>query len=210
MNDFKTPVEKLPGVWSRGQYLGGPERNAEQIPRGPTEAPAQSRASTGVERETLSKLLLKQTELPKDFNPHPKIAKFLEMRRKMARGEQPLDWSTGEALAFASLSTQGFRVRLSGQDSGRGTFSQRHAILYDYKDGHAYIPLRHLSPQQAPVDIINSPLSENGVLGFDYGYSLDCPGRPYLLGSAVRRFRELRAGRSSTNSSPAPKTSGIG
>ncbi|MDB6056599.1 MAG: 2-oxoglutarate dehydrogenase, subunit, partial [Verrucomicrobiales bacterium] len=92
-----------------------------------------------------------------------------------ALGEQPLDWSTAEALAFASLSAQGFRVRLSGQDSGRGTFSQRHAILYDYKDGHAYIPLRHLGPQQAPVDIINSPLSENGVLGFDYGYSLDCP-----------------------------------
>lgn len=172
---FKTPVEKLPGVWSRGNYLGGPERNAEQIPPVSAEAPAQSKASTGVDRETLSQLLLRQSEVPRDFNPHPKITKFMEIRSKMAQGEHPLDWSTGEALAFGSLSVQGFRVRVSGQDSGRGTFSQRHAILYDYKDGHAYVPLRHLSPQQAPVDIINSPLSENGVLGFDYGYSLDCP-----------------------------------
>ena len=172
---FQTPVEKIPGVWSRGQYLGGPERNAEQRPPVSSNAPSRSNASTGVDRATLSQLLLKQTELPKDFNPHPKIVKLLELRRKMARGEQPLDWSTAEALAFASLSTEGFRVRVSGQDSGRGTFSQRHAIFYDYKDGHPYIPLRHLGPQQAPVEIINSPLSENGVLGFDYGYSLDCP-----------------------------------
>lgn len=172
---FKTPVEKLPGVWSRGNYLGGPERNAEQIPSVSAEAPPQSKGPTGIDRATVSKLLLKQTELPADFHPHPKITKFLEARRKMSRGEQPLDWSAGEALAFASLSAQGFRVRVSGQDSGRGTFSQRHAVLYDFKDGHAYVPLRHVSPQQAPVDIINSPLSENGVLGFDYGYSLDCP-----------------------------------
>ncbi len=172
---FQTPVEKIPGVWSRGQYLGGSERNAEQLPPVSSNALARSNVSTGVDRATLSQLLLKQTELPKDFNPHPKITKLLEARRKMARGEQPLDWSTAEALAFASLSTEGFRVRLSGQDSGRGTFSQRHAIFYDYKDGHPYIPLRHLGPQQAPVEIINSPLSENGVLGFDYGYSLDCP-----------------------------------
>lgn len=161
---FQTPTEKQLGVWSRGNYLGGSERN-----------PAQSKDSTGVNRETLARLLEKQTELPKDFHPHPKITKFLELRRKMARGEQVLDWSAGEALALASLSVEGFRVRISGQDSGRGTFSQRHAILYDYNDGRPYTPLRHLDPTQAPVDIINSPLSENGVLGFDYGYSLDCP-----------------------------------
>jgi 2-oxoglutarate dehydrogenase E1 component len=172
---FQTPTEKVLGVWSRGHYLGGPERNAEQLPAVSSDAPAQSKASTGVERAKLSELLLKQTELPRDFHPHPKISKLLELRRKMANGEQPLDWSAGEALAFASLSVQGVRVRLSGQDSGRGTFSQRHAILHDYKDGHSYIPLRHLGSQQAAVDIINSPLSENGVLGFEYGYSLDCP-----------------------------------
>jgi 2-oxoglutarate dehydrogenase E1 component len=172
---FQTPTEKVLGVWSRGQYLGGPERNVEQLPAVSPYAPAQSNDSTAVSRETLSQLLLKQTELPADFHPHPKITKFLELRRKIASGEHALDWSTGEALAFASLSTQGFRVRVSGQDSGRGTFSQRHAILYDCKDGHVYVPLRHLDSKQGLVDIINSPLSENGVLGFDYGYSLDCP-----------------------------------
>jgi 2-oxoglutarate dehydrogenase E1 component len=172
---FQTPAEKRLGVWSRGRYLGGPERNAEQSPPVSSDAPAQSKASTAVNRELLSQLLLKQAELPKEFHPHPKITKLLELRRKMARGEQLLDWSAGEALAFATLSVEGFRVRLSGQDSGRGTFSQRHAILYDNNDGKAYTPLRHLDPKQASVDIINSPLSENGVLGFDYGFSLDCP-----------------------------------
>ena len=172
---FQTPSQKLPGVWNRGRYLGGPERNAEQIPADSSDASAQSKGSMAVNREMLSQLLLKQTELPKEFHPHPKITKLLELRRKMARGEHLLDWSAGEALAFASLSVEGFRVRLSGQDSGRGTFSQRHAILYDYNDGTPYTPLRHLDPKQAAVDIINSPLSENGVLGFDYGYSLDCP-----------------------------------
>lgn len=159
---YKPPVEKIQGSWARGNYLGGPEKNAPEV-------------ATGVEVARLSELLLKQTELPDSFHPHPKIKKFLESRRKMAAGEEPLDWAAAEALAFASLSTGGFRVRLSGQDSGRGTFSQRHAILYDYDTGDQYVPLRHLAPGQAPVDIINSPLSESGVLGFDYGYSLDCP-----------------------------------
>jgi 2-oxoglutarate dehydrogenase E1 component len=183
---FQTPAEKRMGVWSRGHYRGGPEQKVEELSRSAertfgtgvdsgNEPKSSSALRNGVPRDTLSELLLKQTELPRNFHPHPKITKLLETRRKMARGELPLDWSTAEALAFASLSTQGFRVRLSGQDSGRGTFSQRHAILYDHKDGHHYIPLCHLAPNQAAVDILNSPLSENGVLGFDYGYSLDCP-----------------------------------
>ncbi len=150
------------GVWTRTDYTGGPEKEAED-------------PSTGVEAARLAELLVKQTELPDDFHPHPKIKKFLEGRRKMAAGEQPLDWSAGEALAFASLSAEGARVRLSGQDSGRGTFSQRHAVLYDYETGAPLTPLQHLGGNQGPVDIINSPLSEAGVLGFDYGYSLDCP-----------------------------------
>jgi 2-oxoglutarate dehydrogenase E1 component len=93
----------------------------------------------------------------------------------MARGEKPLDWSAAESLAFASLADLGYRIRLSGQDSTRGTFSQRHAVLHDYQDGHRYTPLQHLSKGQGPVEIINSPLSEAAVLGFEYGYSLDCP-----------------------------------
>jgi 2-oxoglutarate dehydrogenase E1 component len=158
----QTPFVKKRGVWTRGDYTGGPEKSAED-------------PLTGVDARRLSELLIKQTELPEDFHPHPKIKKFLESRRKMAAGEQPLDWSAAEALAFASLSAGGVRVRLSGQDSARGTFSTRHAVLYDYETGQALTPLQHLGANQGPVDIINSPLSEAGVLGFDYGYSLDCP-----------------------------------
>ena len=157
-----SPVEKVRGIWNRSDFIGGMEKEVEQV-------------STGIACERLSELLRQQTQLPKDFQPHPKIKRFLEARQKMAAGEEPLDWSAAEALALASISTEKFRVRLSGQDSGRGTFSQRHAILYDYENGHQYVPLQHLATEQGPVDIVNSPLSESGVLGFDYGYSLDCP-----------------------------------
>src|SRR5690606_25182605 len=120
-------------------------------------------------------LLDSLTRLPEDFHPHPKIERLLKNVREMAAGERPLDWSAAEAAALGSLALEGLRVRLSGQDSERGTFSQRHAILHDFQDGHTYTPLANLSPEQAPVEIYNSPLSEAGVLGFDYGYSLDWP-----------------------------------
>ncbi len=155
---------------------------------------------TGVPREQLSAWLEALTRLPEDFHPHPKLKRFLQARREMARDEHPIDWSAAEALAFASLACRGIRVRLGGQDSERGTFSQRHAALHDYQDGHTFAPLQHIAesverrgssvaaatasrpstvdprPGQAPVEIFNSPLSETGVLGFEYGYSLDCPG----------------------------------
>ena len=158
--DYRPPTEALRGIWS--DYAGGTESESAE-------------AKTGVDVKILAALLAAQTQLPKDFHPHPKIERFMETRREMAQGRQPLDWSAAEALAFASTAAEGHRIRLSGQDSGRGTFSQRHAILYDFEDGHTYIPLQHLAANQAPVDIWNSPLSETGVLGFDYGYSLDCP-----------------------------------
>jgi 2-oxoglutarate dehydrogenase E1 component len=128
-----------------------------------------------VSRELLSASLEAQTVLPKDFQPHPKIARGLELRREMAGGKRPVDWSAAEALAFATLAVQGIPVRLSGQDSARGTFSQRHAVLRDFHSGRPYVPLQHLQSRQAPVEIYNSPLSEAGVLGFEYGYSLDYP-----------------------------------
>jgi 2-oxoglutarate dehydrogenase E1 component len=93
----------------------------------------------------------------------------------MAQGQRPLDWTAAEALALGTLAVDGYRVRLSGQDTERGTFSQRHAVLHDVEDGHTYAPLAHLDPDQAPVEIFNSPLSEAGTLGFEYGYSLDYP-----------------------------------
>ena len=92
-----------------------------------------------------------------------------------AEGEVPIDWSAGEALALGSLAVDGARIRFSGQDVGRGTFSHRHAVLHDYENGSVYVPMQHLSPDQAPVEFFNSPLSEIGVLGFEYGYSLDRP-----------------------------------
>jgi 2-oxoglutarate dehydrogenase E1 component len=119
---------------------------------------------------------MRLTELPADFHPHGRLEKmFLQARREMAQGARPLDWSAAEALAFASLVVGGARVRLSGQDSGRGTFSHRHSVLHDATDGHTYVPLANLSVDQAPFEVYNSPLSEIAVMGFDYGYSLDCP-----------------------------------
>ena len=160
--NYSPNTEVIQGIWSRSHYSGGAFADVKEV-------------RTGVSVEKLSALLKKQTELPGDFHPHPKIEKFLETRRKMAEGKESLDWSAAEALAFATLASDGARIRLSGQDCGRGTFTQRHAILHDYEDGHRYIPLQHLSDKQARVEILNSPLSEAGVLGFDYGYSLDYP-----------------------------------
>jgi 2-oxoglutarate dehydrogenase E1 component len=153
-------TDALRGVWSG--YRGGPE-------------PADIDIDTGVAKEKLSALLDAQTRLPEDFHPHPKIVRGIRIRRELAQGKRPLDWAAAESLAFASLACDGYRVRLSGQDSARGTFSQRHGVLYDYEDGHAYVPLQHVASEQAPVEIYNSPLSEVGVLGFEYGYSLDYP-----------------------------------
>jgi 2-oxoglutarate dehydrogenase E1 component len=198
--------DQFQGIWAK--FKGGPEPSDEEI-------------EMGVTRERLAAWLEAQTKLPSDFHPHPKIKKWLQGRERMAKGEEPLDWSAAESLAFASLAAEGFRVRLTGQDTERGTFSQRHAVLHDVKDGHTYMPLQHvegcnamgrdlLSPAlssrggegensrsvkeaepspsplpeeragerrflPAPIEIFNSPLSETGVLGFEYGYSLDWP-----------------------------------
>jgi len=148
------------GVWAH--YHGGPEKRALEV-------------ETGVQKERLAELLEKLTRMPQDFQPHPKIERLLEARRQMARGEKSLDWSAAEALALATLSAGGTRVRISGQDSERGTFSHRHAMLHDLNTGRKFMPLQHLDKNQSPVQIINSPLCETGVLGYEYGYSLDCP-----------------------------------
>jgi 2-oxoglutarate dehydrogenase E1 component len=157
---YEPPSDAPTGLWA--DYRGKRENLADDVP-------------TGVPEETLSRLLETLTRPPADFHVHPKIERVLKLRREMAAGRHPLDWSAGEALAFASLAIQNYRVRLTGQDSIRGTFSQRHAALYDVTDGHAWPAFENLAPDQAPVEIVNSPLSEAGVLGFEYGYSLDWP-----------------------------------
>jgi 2-oxoglutarate dehydrogenase E1 component len=114
-------------------------------------------------------------QVPDDFQPHPKIKRWLKNRSEMAVGEKSLDWAAAEALAFATLAAEGARVRLTGQDCERGTFSHRHSVLHDYNNGKIFSPIKNLSSNQAPIEIYNSALSETAVLGFDYGYSLDYP-----------------------------------
>jgi 2-oxoglutarate dehydrogenase E1 component len=115
------------------------------------------------------------SKVPGGFTPHPRLLKLLQTRGDMVHDKAPIDWGMGELLAFGSLVNDGFHVRLSGQDSGRGTFSHRHAKMEDQNDGKSYIPLQHLPGAQGVFTVIDSPLSEAAVMGFDYGYSLADP-----------------------------------
>jgi 2-oxoglutarate dehydrogenase E1 component len=135
-----------------------------------------SSVSTAISAETLKIIVDGLTRVPADFNIQPKIKRIvIDLQRKVFEAGGPYQWHYAEALAFGSLLLEGIPVRLSGQDSSRGTFSTRHAVLYDAKTGHPYIPLMHLAEKQARICIYNSLLSEAAVLGFDYGYSLDYP-----------------------------------
>jgi 2-oxoglutarate dehydrogenase E1 component len=115
------------------------------------------------------------TEVPPGFTPHPKIERLLEQRAQMGKGERPLDWGMAELLAYGSVLQQGVNVRMSGQDCSRGTFSHRHAIITDIKTGREHLVLGQLHHDQGLCRIFDSPLSEAGVLGFEFGYSLDYP-----------------------------------
>jgi 2-oxoglutarate dehydrogenase E1 component len=133
------------------------------------------RGQTGVDLDVLKHVGRKITYIPKTFTPHKTIARIIAGRRKMIEDGTAIDWSTAEALAFGTLLDEGFRVRLSGQDSERGTFSQRHAVLMDQVTEKKYTPLKHIRKGQAEFEVINSMLSEEAVLGFEYGYSLAEP-----------------------------------
>lgn len=158
--DFVRNPGTLEEMWQG--YMGHAEACADDV-------------ETGVARERLAGYLERLTELPQGFHLHRKLERVLEARRAMAAGERPLDWAAGEMLALASLAAEGFRVRLSGQDAQRGTFSHRHGVLHDTVTGETCTPLERVSAEQANVELINSPLSEAGVLGFEYGYSLVFP-----------------------------------
>ncbi|HXQ69262.1 MAG TPA: multifunctional oxoglutarate decarboxylase/oxoglutarate dehydrogenase thiamine pyrophosphate-binding subunit/dihydrolipoyllysine-residue succinyltransferase subunit [Pyrinomonadaceae bacterium] len=132
---------------------------------------------TGVAAETIRSIAHKIAVVPEGFNVNPKMVGQLARRAKMGDGSLPLDWGFAESIAFGSLVLEGTRVRLSGQDSGRGTFSQRHAVLYDTQTGKAWAPLAELRSEANPAarfDVFDSSLSEQGVLGFEYGYSVEC------------------------------------
>ena len=133
------------------------------------------RGVTGVDVERLKEIGRKLTSFPKSFTPHKTIARIMAGRRKMIEDGAGIDWATAESLAFGTLVTEGFRVRLSGQDSERGTFSQRHSVLMDQENEKKYTPLKHIAKTQGPFEVINSMLSEEAVLGFEYGYSLAEP-----------------------------------
>jgi 2-oxoglutarate dehydrogenase E1 component len=159
-NQFKE-ASAMEGLWKN--YRGGLDKDVPQM-------------DTGVPRAKLSELLMRLSQVPEGFTVHPTLAKSLIPHRKaMAEGNQPLDWAAGEALAYATLLTEGSNIRITGQDTERGTFSHRHAVLHDFKTDQTYRPFEMLAPSQGLFRIHNSPLSEMGCLGFEFGYSLDCP-----------------------------------
>jgi 2-oxoglutarate dehydrogenase E1 component len=133
------------------------------------------RGVTGVDLELLKDIGRKITTFPKSFTPHKTIARIMAARRKTIEDGHGIDWATAETLAYGTLLFEGYPVRLSGQDSERGTFSQRHAVLMDQVNEKKYTPLKHIAKGQARFEVINSMLSEEAVLGFEYGYSLAEP-----------------------------------
>jgi multifunctional 2-oxoglutarate metabolism enzyme len=136
---------------------------------------AEATPNTAVDRATLERVVASLTRFPADFHLHPKLRGFVERRGEAFAKGGPIDWSFAEALSFGSLVLEGTPVRLSGQDSSRGTFTQRHATFYDFEDGHEYCPLRQIAPDQARFDVYDSLLSEEAVLGFEFGYSIGDP-----------------------------------
>jgi len=158
--EYVSDLQSMGGHWHG--YYGGPE-------------PIRDSPNTALTLDDAKNLLNLLTRVPDDFSVNRKLQRFMALRGEMAAGERPLDWATAESLAMGSLLVEGHAVRLSGQDCERGTFSQRHSVLHDAEKGQTWTPLCNLSPQQAKFEVINSPLCESGVLGFEYGYSLDFP-----------------------------------
>ncbi|MBO3762471.1 2-oxoglutarate dehydrogenase E1 component [Ciceribacter sp. L1K22] len=138
-------------------------------------ADEQRRGKTAVPMKQLKEIGRKLATIPDGFKAHRTIQRFMENRAQMIETGEGLDWAMAEALAFGSLAVDGHKIRLSGQDCERGTFSQRHSVLYDQETEERYIPLANLAPNQARYEVINSMLSEEAVLGFEYGYSLARP-----------------------------------
>jgi 2-oxoglutarate dehydrogenase E1 component len=152
--------------WLDGKWAGFKSADQEEDPR---------RGVTGVDVAVLRDIGRKITKAPDGFRIHRTIQRFLENRSKAIENGVGIDWATGEALAFCTLLQEGHHVRLSGQDSERGTFSQRHSVLIDQEDESRYTPFNHLGGDQGHYEVINSLLSEEAVLGFEYGYSLAEP-----------------------------------
>nr|ADI19714.1 hypothetical protein [uncultured bacterium EB000_36F02] len=158
--DYKPKIEWYEGTWSRYK----PEKGKDK------------RGKSGVDLNKLVKISEKINNVPPEINLHKTIGKILDLRKKSVLKKKGIDWGTAEALAFGSLLEEGYPVRLVGQDSGRGTFSQRHSVLRNQVDNSRYIPLNNISNKQKNFEPVDSFLSELAVLGFEYGYSLVEPG----------------------------------
>ncbi|MEM7464629.1 MAG: 2-oxoglutarate dehydrogenase E1 component, partial [Pseudomonadota bacterium] len=152
--------------WLDGQWSGLKTANNED---------EQRRGKTALPVSEIKEIGKKLTTLPDGFKAHRTVNRLMDNRRKMIESGEGIDWAMAELIAYGSLCLDGHKVRLSGQDCERGTFSQRHSVFYDQEDETRYIPLSHLSPDQASFEVINSMLSEEAVLGFEYGYSLALP-----------------------------------
>jgi len=154
---------------NKADWLEGAWAGLEQAPDD------DRRGNTGIAADKLREIGRGLVTVPDGFRLNPKIARQLKAKRAAIDAGEGIDWATAEALAIGSLCAEGTHVRMSGQDSGRGTFSQRHAVLVDQETEARYVPIDHVSPGQAPFEIIDSPLSEAAVVGFEYGYSLADP-----------------------------------
>jgi 2-oxoglutarate dehydrogenase E1 component len=159
---FVPAPDTMGGVWQG--YAGGSDAEAPE-------------AVTAVARETLVALAEASNRLPDGFQAHKKVAAVLQQRHQRVAAGEPFDWGTAETLAYATLLAEGSDIRISGEDVHRGTFSHRHAVVFDQETGKGYVPLNHMRPQQGRYESCNSPLSEQSVLGFDFGYSLDSPDK---------------------------------
>ncbi|HEY8593880.1 MAG TPA: 2-oxoglutarate dehydrogenase E1 component [Devosiaceae bacterium] len=155
---------------NKADWLDGAWKNMKPVA---DEGPR--RGNSAPDAQTLKTVCEKLTDIPQGFNLHRTIGRFIDARRKTLESGTGIDWSTGEALAFGTLLAEGHPVRLSGQDVERGTFSQRHSVLYDQETEETFIPLNNVAPRQGRYEVINSMLSEEAVLGFEYGYSLAEP-----------------------------------
>jgi 2-oxoglutarate decarboxylase len=172
-------VEKYEGILARAKEIAAtikPKKTELALPA--VEEDGSAVAETAADRELLKRASEKISLVPQGFHINPKMVNQLARRAKMGNGETPMDWAFAEAMAIGTLVQEGFAVRLSGQDSGRGTFSQRHASMYDTLTGERWSPLTELKSDKdrnARFYVFDSSLSEQGVLGFEYGYSMTCP-----------------------------------
>jgi 2-oxoglutarate dehydrogenase E1 component len=181
--DFAAPVEQFRNELLAAQKAGAAATKLPQFHTLPSywdnfyggAYKPEYEVETGVSPDQLARIGDVVGSAPADFHVHPKLMKLLEQRHEMGQGKRPIDYGMAEALAFGSLLLQGTPVRLTGQDTRRGTFNQRHAALIDVQNEAVYIPLQHLAANQPPFEIYNSSLSEAAVMGFEYGYSRDFP-----------------------------------